>query len=456
MADGIFDILTCRPKLIIKHANNLDYVTLETKTVTDAPSPSTITLDISENIRLPCAAPSLSRVQLVSYLWGFQNGVWLPVDLMMPHGQNYIRFKDTTYGNFSNLSIVTIDDVESDHDPILACSSGMVVKKDFSAGGFVTANQGLIALGSGMKNQFDPPGAWMIHSGMHALHDIQTATSPPSVPSGKKPYYINSNNNHLYWWNGSTWTDQGHKDKYNYYFDTFYIRKAFYTVQVPPSTDGRPIPDSDLANLACNNIRAAGFIHAGGSSGPAFQVGDDIYIVDYNQANKLSLRGAQNSNEAGIQFGNNGPTLYRQNNYLICESPNPGSGGFSTNGYLSFGYLANGSQGPLYRNSSSGQIGTYSSSERYKDNVKAIDDCSWIYNLRPVSFDWKDKDRAKTDGTQVGLIAEEVHKYCPQFTWCDDEGKLEGVHYEWLGVPLLVELKKLRKEVDELKAKLAT
>ncbi|MDR2203198.1 MAG: tail fiber domain-containing protein [Nitrososphaerota archaeon] len=67
-----------------------------------------------------------------------------------------------------------------------------------------------------------------------------------------------------------------------------------------------------------------------------------------------------------------------------------------------FGYVATGSQGLLYRNSSTGQIGTYSSSERYKENVNAVDDCSWIYDLRPVAFDWKDKDRAKTDGTQIG------------------------------------------------------
>lgn len=94
------------------------------------------------------------------------------------------------------------------------------------------------------------------------------------------------------------------------------------------------------------------------------------------------------------------------------------------------------------------------SSARFKDNINAVEDCAWIYNLRPVTFDWKDKERAKTEGTQLGLIAEEVYKQCPQLTWLDSEDKPEGVHYEWLGVPLLVEVKKLRDRIEALEAQL--
>lgn len=91
------------------------------------------------------------------------------------------------------------------------------------------------------------------------------------------------------------------------------------------------------------------------------------------------------------------------------------------------------------------------SSVRFKDNINTVEDCSWLYNLRPVTFEWKDQERQKLEGTQLGLIAEEVNKECPQLTWLDSEGKPEGVHYEWLGVPLIVELKKLRTEVTDLR-----
>jgi len=194
-------------------------------------------------------------------------------------------------------------------------------------------------------------------------------------------------------------------------------------------------------SLDCNTV-----IHGGGSSGDAFKVGDDIFLVDVNNANRLALQGAQDRTQAGIQFGSGGMWLYRDSAYLRCSS----GSGFVVDGYIVAASWANTTQyGPLYRNSS-GQIGYNISSERFKDNINTVDDCSWIYNLRPVTFDWKEKERAKAEGTQLGLIAEEVHKQYPQLTWLDSEGKPEGVHYEWLGVPLIVEIKKLHKRIETL------
>lgn len=130
------------------------------------------------------------------------------------------------------------------------------------------------------------------------------------------------------------------------------------------------------------------------------------------------------------------------------------AGGLSSRGNISLGHLENSTYiGPLYID----QYGVFSynqSTIRGKENVQELFDSSWLYELRPVSFDWKDKERAKLGGTQMGLIAEEVYKLCPNLTWLDKEGKPEGVHYEWLGVPLLVELKKLSKRVDALENQL--
>jgi hypothetical protein len=103
---------------------------------------------------------------------------------------------------------------------------------------------------------------------------------------------------------------------------------------------------------------------------------------------------------------------------------------------------------------SNGKLVIMASSKRYKTNINMLQDCSWLFKLAPVEFEWKDKTRG--DGLQVGLIAEDVHKIYPPLAWLDSQGIPEGVHYEWLTVPLLVELQKLRAEVDELKTKLAS
>ena len=107
--------------------------------------------------------------------------------------------------------------------------------------------------------------------------------------------------------------------------------------------------------------------------------------------------------------------------------------------------------GPLYATATSnGQIGYSGSSIRFKENVKDLIDSEGIYQLRPVRFDWKDKTREKN---QLGLIAEEVNKIYPEIVWLDKEGIPEGVHYEWLAIPMITEMKKLRDRVKELEVK---
>lgn len=501
LADGIFDNLTCKPKLTIKESNDLDYIDLQT--IFDPDTSQKLTLQISKSLRLPCVATSMTPQTLINYIWGWENGLWKPVDLTIPTGDNYVRFKDTETGNYGDLALVAVQ-AQVGYNPILTWSQGMVIKKDLSVGGFVSANQGLIALGSGMWEQFEPPGAWLHHSEMHALHDIATLPSAPGNPELKQ-YYINNGNSRLYQWNGSTWVDKGHTSSYNYMFDTFYIRRAGYTLQIPPTTPGIPINYSDLGHLACNivnalkiqfgvdtnlfrdsanvlktddslivsqnlwcdalavntsagitgalsasSISSSGVIHGGGSSGDAFKVGDDIYIVDVNNANRLSLQGAQSRTQAGIQFGSGGMWLYRDSAYLRCSS------GFVADGTVAVGTYASGGTGSAVYFNSSHQLCQGTSLTVYKTNIETLDDASWIYSLRPVTFDWKDDKDAQLFGRQIGLVAEEVQPIAPLLTFNDVQtGKLQGVIYEKLAVPMLVELQKLRHEVDELKTKLA-
>jgi hypothetical protein len=95
-----------------------------------------------------------------------------------------------------------------------------------------------------------------------------------------------------------------------------------------------------------------------------------------------------------------------------------------------------------------GLLTAASSSIRYKDTVLDLEtDTTDIYNLRPVSFKWKGNGQA-----DFGLIAEEVDEVLPMLVHYDNDVP-ESVAYDKLSVLLLMEVKKLREEIKELKEK---
>ncbi len=100
---------------------------------------------------------------------------------------------------------------------------------------------------------------------------------------------------------------------------------------------------------------------------------------------------------------------------------------------------------------SGNQLGTVSSSIRYKENVRDLGDYSnRLYDLRPVMFNYKTSPQWQ----QTGLIAEEVEKVMPELVAYDGNGIPESVKYHELPTLLLAEIKKLRYELDMLKESL--
>jgi hypothetical protein len=114
---------------------------------------------------------------------------------------------------------------------------------------------------------------------------------------------------------------------------------------------------------------------------------------------------------------------------------------------------------------SNGQLGTVSSSVRYKDNIKDMNKSKdlnvLISKLRPVTFNYKDEkssertsDKQISDGRpkRVGLIAEEVEKVYPDLVAYESDGKTpHSVKYLDL-IPIFVhELQLSKKETDILK-----
>jgi uncharacterized coiled-coil protein SlyX len=92
-----------------------------------------------------------------------------------------------------------------------------------------------------------------------------------------------------------------------------------------------------------------------------------------------------------------------------------------------------------------GQLGTVSSSERFKDEIKPMDKSSeTIPGLKPVTFHSKSNTR---DTPQFGLIAEEVTKVNPDLVVRNDNGEIYTVRYEAVNAMLLNEFLKKHREV---------
>lgn len=97
---------------------------------------------------------------------------------------------------------------------------------------------------------------------------------------------------------------------------------------------------------------------------------------------------------------------------------------------------------------SAGQLGTISSSIRFKDDIHDMADASRrLFDLRPVTFRYTQAYANGVRPVQYGLIAEEVAAVFPELAVRDANGGVETVHYETLNVLLLNELKKEHDEV---------
>jgi len=99
---------------------------------------------------------------------------------------------------------------------------------------------------------------------------------------------------------------------------------------------------------------------------------------------------------------------------------------------------------------SAGQLGTLSSSRRYKGDIETMNEASEaILSLKPVTFHYK-SDKTRTP--QFGLIAEEVARVNPALVVRDEKGEVYTVRYDAVNAMLLNEFLKEHRKVQELEA----
>ena len=104
---------------------------------------------------------------------------------------------------------------------------------------------------------------------------------------------------------------------------------------------------------------------------------------------------------------------------------------------------------------SDGQLGTSTSSARFKQDIRNMDKASeTLLGLRPVTFRYKPE--LDPEGiAQFGLIAEEVEQVNPDLVVRDENGKVYSVRYDQVNAMLLNEFLKEHKRVETQQATIA-
>lgn len=109
---------------------------------------------------------------------------------------------------------------------------------------------------------------------------------------------------------------------------------------------------------------------------------------------------------------------------------------------------------------SAGQLGTVSSSERYKKDIRDMTDADieFLSKIRPVKYKWDDKNglpRSSDTREQPGLIAEQVYDVDPFYISRNGYGLIDTVKYHEMITPLIAWVQKLAARVEQLEAVVA-
>jgi len=139
-------------------------------------------------------------------------------------------------------------------------------------------------------------------------------------------------------------------------------------------------------------------------------------------------------------------------NNVICIGFGVGGANVSNSCYIGSIFGQTSSHGVAVFIDSAGKLGTLTSSRRFKEGIKPMEQASEaLFALKPVTFRYK-KGIDPQGIPQFGLVAEDVEKVNPDLVVRDKEGKPYSVRYEQVNAMLLNEfLKEHRKNEEQQK-----
>jgi hypothetical protein len=155
--------------------------------------------------------------------------------------------------------------------------------------------------------------------------------------------------------------------------------------------------------------------------------------------------------EAGINLSSGTNNIYIGNAGVQGDDNTirVGTGGTQTNTFVAGIYGVTAASGVAVYVNSSGQLGTMTSSARFKQDIRSMDDASDVLlSLHPVTFRYK-PELDPQGIPQFGLIAEDVEKVDPGLVARDDKNQIYTVRYEAVNAMLLNEFLKQHNKVAE-------
>ncbi len=199
---------------------------------------------------------------------------------------------------------------------------------------------------------------------------------------------------------------------------------------------------------------ATGFLALLYNTTGGFNTGCGAYALENNQAGNYNTA-------IGYQAGNQAPAGNSNSIYIGTQGSSSDVSGtvqIGTPGTQT-SFLAAGVRGVTTGHNdavtvlidSNGQLGTVSSSRRYKEDIVDMGEASrGLLRLRPVTFRYTKPFADGSKPIQYGLIAEEVAEVYPDLVAHSADGQIETVKYQVLDSMLLNELQRQQGELRRL------
>jgi hypothetical protein len=208
------------------------------------------------------------------------------------------------------------------------------------------------------------------------------------------------------------------------------------------------------SNITGNASTAEGYqaLNSNTTGGANTAIGDEALFSNTTGSNNTGIGNLALANNTtggtNIALGNNSGSGVITANNVICIG---GVTGADTSDTCFIGNIRNVTTGannaiPVLIDSNN-QLGTLSSSRRFKKEIKRMDKASEaILAFKPVTFHYKSD---KTNRPEFGLIAEDVAEVNPDLVIYDRDGKPYTVRYEAVNAMLLNEFLKEHRKVEQ-------
>jgi len=168
----------------------------------------------------------------------------------------------------------------------------------------------------------------------------------------------------------------------------------------------------------------------------------------------LALSSNTTGNRNTVLGANAGLNIITANN-VICIGADLAGDDVSDSCFINNIFLSTSVNGVGVFVNGQGKLGTTTSSRRFKEAIKPMDEFSEaLFALKPVRFRYK-KQIDPAGISQLGLVAEDVEKVNPDLVVRDKEGKPYSVRYDQVNAMLLNEFLKEHHQVQDLKATVA-